>query len=97
MNKTETVSVLVLTSILLVLKCKTAADLPSVPFALRTTLTHSGQYVQPNVDLVRNFRRQNLQNSRGLVNYGINGAILHSHPNLRALVLTCTFQAFHIS
>ena len=74
MNKTETVPVLVvLISIPLVLKCKTAADLPSVPFALRTTLTHSGHHIQfPNVDLVRNSRRQSLQNSKGLVNYHIN-------------------------
>ena len=76
MNKTEMVHVfIVLTSILIVLKCKVRADLPPALFALRTTLTHSGHNIQfPNVDLVRNSRKQSLQDFRGLVNYGINGS-----------------------
>ena len=75
-NKTEMVPVLtVLTFIPLVLKCIATADLPPALFALRTTLTHSGHNIQlTNVDLVRNFRKQSLQDFRGLVNYGINGS-----------------------
>ena len=75
MNKTEMVPVLtVLTSILLVLKCKAAVDRPPALFALRTMPTHSGHNIQlPNVDLVRNSRKQSLQDFRGLVNYAING------------------------
>ena len=76
MNKTEMGPVLiVLTSIPLVLKCKAIAHLPPALFALRTTLTHSGHNIQlTNVDLVRNSRKQSLQDFRGLVNYGINGS-----------------------
>ena len=75
MNKTEMVHVfIVLTSILLVLKCKVTADLPPALFALRNTLTHSGHNIQfPNVDLVRNSRKQSLQDFRGLVTCSING------------------------
>lgn len=83
MNKTETGPVLMVLTFLLVLKRKAAAHSPPVPCAIRATLTPSGHNTQlPKVHLVRNSRRQNLQDFRDLVNYGINGSqpVSPSHP-----------------
>lgn len=83
MNKTETGPVLMVLTFLLVLKRKAAAHSPPVPCAIRATLTPSGHNTQlPKVHLVRNSRRQHLQDFRDLVNYGINGSqpVSPSHP-----------------
>ena len=75
MNKTEMVCVLVVLTSILCDKMQTAADPPSPPLALRATLIQRGHNIQPpNVNTVRNFTRQSLQNFRGLVNYGTNGS-----------------------
>lgn len=84
MSKTEMVpALMVLTFVLLVLKCKAAAHPAPAPCAIRATLTPTAHDIQlPKVHLVRNSRRQNLQDFRALVNYGINGSqpASPSHP-----------------
>ena len=89
MNKTEMAPVLMVLILILVLKCKAAADLPPAQLVLRVTLTHRAHNTQlPNADIGRNSKRYILQDFRGMVNYGINAANLHCHSNLRVPVLT---------
>ena len=89
MKKTEMAPVLMVFIFVLVLKCKAAADLSPTQLGLRITLTHRAHNMQlPNADLGRNSKRYILQDFRDVVNYGINAANLHCHPNLRVPVLT---------